>query len=68
MDTEKLRKIAQRLGLGDYHFDFGSKHVVHEIQRSEGREPCFLTDVRYFCKGACEWSCDCLALRAEWLR
>lgn len=68
MDTEKLMRLARRFGINDYHLSFGGKHVVHEIQRSQGRKPCYLTDLRYFCKKSCEWSGDCLSLRAEWLR
>jgi hypothetical protein len=68
MDAQKLTALARRFGIGEHHLAFGSKHVVHEIQRTQGREPCYLTDFRYYCKKACEWSGDCLSLRAEWLR
>ncbi len=43
--------------------------LIRQIQSHEGHEPCFRTDLRFFCKETCEWKAMCEdCLIASWKR
>lgn len=58
---------AHKLGLD---IDPATNHaaLVRDIQRAEGKQPCFGTERRLGCRQECEWARECRGLIAEWLR
>ena len=68
MDKEELTSLARNIGVSTQHLYSEKKYLIREIQRTQGHEPCYLTDLRYSCKADCDWSDECKKLTAAWLR
>ena len=68
MHREKLTSLARHIGVSASHLNSEKKILIREIQRTLGQEPCYLTDLRYRCNAACDWSEECKKLTAAWLR
>jgi len=67
MDRKKLVNLARDLGISEHLLNGEKKILVREIQRVQGQEACYQTDLRYHCSAECEWV-DCKKLTAAWLR
>ena len=68
MDQNELVNKARAIGLGDHIIYLPQKSLIREIQKSQGKESCYMSDYRYACQGACEWCIQCKTMTAEWLR
>lgn len=68
MDQNALINKARAMGLGDHILHLSKKSLVRTIQKAQGQDPCFLSDTRYVCDSSCEWTRQCKALKAAWLR
>lgn len=68
MSQRELIDKARAIGLADDLLDLPKNSLIRAIQKAQGREPCFLSDNRYECVGACEWKKQCKRLIAEWMR
>ena len=69
MNIHSLRTIAHKSGVFQPEHIFSEQQLVRSIQVSQGRTPCFQSDLRYFCKKKnCGWRNECKKLIAEWMR
>ena len=66
--SQSQQKTVGQMGFDEYLRHSPQPSLVRAIQRKCGEEPCFSTDKRYNCAEQCEWSKDCLKLKAVWLR
>lgn len=65
--TELIGK-ARTIGLSGPVLHLPKKELIREIQKFQGQKSCFLSDNRYECVTACEWSRQCKKLTSEWRR
>ena len=68
MKQQELISKARTIGLADNLLHLPKKELIRAIQKSQGQKSCFLSDSRYECDTACEWSRQCKKLTSEWRR
>ena len=69
VNRERLLSLANQVGVNESYFNSGNRVLIHEIQKAQGQELCFQSDLRYSChKTSCDWGPECKKLTAAWLR
>lgn len=65
---ETLVELARSLGVNKQYYTSPIKTLIWEIQKAQGKSPCYLGDERYTCNENCDWNLNCKKLTASWLR
>lgn len=58
MNKKEVRKMTRNLGVTGAS-KLQTRELVNEIQKAEGNNPCFKTDVVNCCQIGCLWRVEC---------